>query len=360
MASVRINKLKKFYGSVKAVDGVDLEVKDQEFVVLLGPSGCGKTTTLRCIAGLESPTSGEIYFGDRMVNPLASADRNIAMVFQFFALYPHLNAMDNISFPLRAQGVPAQKVKEKMNWVSNLLGLETILKRKVQTLPGGDQQKVALARAIVRDPAVLLLDEPLSQLDEKFRDEMRSELGRIQKSLQVTTIYVTHDQREAMALADRIILMKDGKILQAGSPRNIYENPGSVFAGYFIGSPGMNFAKCALDGNRLLFEGGQRALQITGDLATLLNQKGKRNLIIGIRPEHISFSATQRESVSSLKIKVTTVEKFSQFEIFSFRLGEELFLGRVREEVPEGAEGYVYFLPDRLRFFDAETERSLF
>jgi ABC-type sugar transport system ATPase subunit len=230
----------------------------------------------------------------------------------------------------------------------------------VQTLPGGDQQKVALARAIVRDPAVLLLDEPLSQLDEKFRDEMRTELGRLQRSLHVTTIYVTHDQREAMALADRIVLMKDGKILQSGSPRDIYDNPGSVFAGYFIGSPGMNFAKCVLDGDRLIFEGGQRDMKITGDLASPLQQKGKQNLLIGIRPEHISFSTTQREPVCSLKIKVAIVEKFSQFKMFSFRLSEELFIARVREEVPESTEGYVYFLPDRLRFFDAETERSIF
>lgn len=360
MAALHIKNLKKFYGSVKAVDGVDLEIKDQGFVVLLGPSGCGKTTTLRCIAGLESPTSGEIYFDSRRVNALAPADRNIAMVFQFFALYPHLNATDNISFPLRAQGISPRKIGEKIAWISGLLGLETILKRKVQTLPGGDQQKVALARAIVRDPAVLLLDEPLSQLDEKFRDEMRTELGRLQRSLRVTTIYVTHDQREAMALADKIVLMKDGKIMQEGSPREIYENPQSVFAGYFIGSPGMNFAKCVWEGDRLLFQGGQSELNLSAQLATFLSQKGKRNLLIGIRPEHISFSAMQREAVCSLRIKVTTVEKFSQFKIFSFRLGEELFMGRVREEVLEGAEGYVYFLPERLRFFDAETERSIF
>jgi len=360
LAAVHVKNLKKFYGSVKAVDGIDLEIKDQEFVVLLGPSGCGKTTTLRCIAGLESPTSGEIYFDSRRVNALEPADRNIAMVFQFFALYPHLNAVDNISFPLRAQGIPPKKISEKIAWISDLLGLETILKRKVQTLPGGDQQKVALARAIVRDPAVLLLDEPLSQLDEKFRDEMRTELGRLQKSLRVTTIYVTHDQREAMALADKIVLMKDGKILQAGSPREIYENPQSVFAGYFIGSPGMNFSQCVWEGGRLLFQGDQSELSLSDKLATLLSQKDKRNLLIGIRPEHISFSATQRESICSLKIKVATVEKFSQFKIFSFHLGEQLFMGRVREEVPEGAEGYVYFLPDRLRFFDAETERSIF
>jgi len=352
--------LKKYYGTVKAVDGVDLEIIDKEFVVLLGPSGCGKTTTLRCVAGLESPTSGEIYFGDLMVNNLEPADRNIAMVFQFFALYPHLSAMDNISFPLRAQGVSGKKIQGKIEWVSDLLQLGGILKRKVQTLPGGDQQKVALARAIVRDPAVLLLDEPLSQLDERFRDEMRTELGRIQKSLQVTTLYVTHDQREAMALADRIVLMKDGKILQVGSPKDLYENPETVFAGYFIGSPGMNFASCILEGDRLLFEVDKKELRLPGDVANQLNQKGRKNLVIGIRPEHISFSQRQKEPVASLGIKVIRAEKFSQFELFSFRLGKKLFMGRVREEVPEGAEGYVRFRPERMRFFDAETGRSVF
>jgi ABC-type sugar transport system ATPase subunit len=359
VATVRLKNLAKFYGIVKAVDGIDLEIQDQEFVVFLGPSGCGKTTTLRCIAGLESPTEGEISFDGRVVNSLEPADRNIAMVFQFFALYPHMNAIDNISFPLRAQGMPAGKIKEKIEWVSNLLGLEDILKRKVQTLPGGDQQKVALARAIVRDPAVLLLDEPLSQLDEKFRDEMRTELGRIQKKLKVTTIYVTHDQREAMALADRIILMRDGKILQASIPRDIYDNPESVFAGYFIGSPGMNFAECVLEGDRLIFEGGQREMKLPGDLAQRLNHKGRRNLIIGIRPENISYSPVQKEPTASLKVNVISVEKFSQFELFSFWLGEKLFMGRVKEDVQEGSEGYVYFQKDHLRFFDSQTEKAI-
>lgn len=359
MATIQISNLTKFYDHVKAVDGIDLEVKNQEFVVLLGPSGCGKTTTLRCIAGLESLTSGQIYFDNRMVNDLDPADRNIAMVFQFFALYPHLSAIDNISFPLRAQGIPGKKIREKIEWVSDLLQIRGILKRKVQTLPGGDQQKVALARAIVRDPAVLLLDEPLSQLDEKFRDEMRTELGRIQKSLKVTTIYVTHDQREAMALADRIIVMKDGKILQAGFPRDLYEKPESVFAGYFIGSPGMNFAECVLQGDRVIFKHTEKDLKLPSDLTDALNQKGSRNLVMGIRPEHISFSVTQKQSVPSLRVKITSVEKFSQFEIFSFRVGETLFMGRVRKEVAEGSEGYAHFRPNRLRFFDAETERSL-
>ncbi len=359
MTTIRIKNLKKYYGLVKAVDGIDLEIRDEEFVVLLGPSGCGKTTTLRCIAGLERPTSGEIYFDDRMVNDFDPADRNIAMVFQFFALYPHLNVMNNISFPLRAQGIPSKKIREKMEWVSDLLQLRGILKRKVLALPGGEQQKAALARAIVRDPAVLLLDEPLSQLDEKFRDEMRTELGRIQKRLKVTTIYVTHDQREAMALADRIIIMKDGKILQTGLPRDLYEKPESVFAGYFIGSPGMNFAECVLQGDRVIFEKTEKDLKLPSDLVDVLSQKESRNLVMGIRPEHVSFSKTQKESVLSLRAKITSVEKFSQFEIFSFRVGEKLFMGRVTEDVAEGSDGYVHFRPDRLRFFDAKTERSL-
>lgn len=359
MTTIRIDNLRKYYGSVKAVDGIDLEIGNEEFVVLLGPSGCGKTTTLRCIAGLESPTSGEIYFDERAVTDLDPADRNIAMVFQFFALYPHLNVKDNISFPLRAQGISGKKIKEKIEWVSDLLQLRGILNRKVLALPGGEQQKAALARAIVRDPAALLLDEPLSQLDEKFRDEMRTELGRIQKSLKVTTIYVTHDQREAMALADRIIIMKDGKILQAGSPRDLYEKPASIFAGYFIGSPGMNFAECDFQGDRVIFKGTHKDLKLPSDLVDALNRKGRQSLVMGIRPEHVSFSMTQQEPVPNLRVKITSVEKFSQFEIFNFRVGEKLFMGRVTEEVAEGSDGYVHFRPDRLRFFDAETEESL-
>jgi ABC-type sugar transport system ATPase subunit len=360
VTTIRIDTLKKYYGSVKAVDGIDLEIRNEEFVVLLGPSGCGKTTTLRCIAGLEPPTSGKIYFDDRMVNDLDPADRNIAMVFQFFALYPHLNVVDNISFPLRAQGIPARKIREKIEWVTDLLQLGGILKRRVLALPGGEQQKAALARAIVRDPAVLLLDEPLSQLDETFRDEMRTELGRIQRSLKVTTIYVTHDQREAMALADRIVVMKDGRILQAGAPRDLYEKPQSVFAGYFVGSPGMNFAECVLQGNRVIFKDTEKDLKLPNDLVEVLNQRGSRDLVIGIRPEHISFSSKQKESVPSLRVTITSVEKFSQFEIFSFRMGKNLFMGRVTEHIAEGSEGYVHFRSDRLCFFDAKTERSLF
>ncbi len=188
---------------------------------------------------------------------------------------------------------------------------------------------------------------------------MRTELGRIQKSLKVTTIYVTHDQREAMALADRIVVMKDGRVLQSGSPRDLYENPESVFAGYFIGSPGMNFAECILQGDRVIFKHSEKDLRLPNDLVDMLNQKGSRDLVMGIRPEHVSFSMTQKESIPSLRAKITSVEKFSQFEIFSFRVGERLFMGRVTEDVAEGSDGYVHFRLDRLRFFDAKTERSL-
>ncbi|MCK5569485.1 MAG: ABC transporter ATP-binding protein, partial [Spirochaetes bacterium] len=210
MAHIKLENLKKYYGKVKAVDDVNLDIKDNEFVVLLGPSGCGKTTTLRCIAGLEPVTGGNIYFDKKNVNRLEPADRNIAMVFQFYALYPHLNANKNIIFPLKAEKMPKSEIKKKVKWVSKLLKIDNILSRKISELPDGDKQKVALARAIVRTPEVLLLDEPLSALDEKFREQMRIEFLRIQKALNVTTIYVTHDQREAMTLADRIVVMKDG------------------------------------------------------------------------------------------------------------------------------------------------------
>ena len=240
MAQIDLKNLTIDFGGFKAVDDVNLTVKNGEFVVYLGPSGCGKTTTLRCIAGLVKATSGDVLFDGKRVNDMSASERNIAMVFQFVSLYPHLKIRENIVFPLKARGVARAEIARKLDWVTDIFKLGDDLDRYPGALPPGARQKVALARAVIREPAVLLLDEPLSAIDEQFREEMRWELGHLQRELGVTTIYVTHDQREAMSLADRIVLMSDGRIVQMGTPDEIFLDPQSVFAGQFIGSPSMN------------------------------------------------------------------------------------------------------------------------
>ncbi len=240
MAIVEARDLKKYFGKVRAVDGVDLFVQDGEFLVLLGPSGSGKTTLMRMIAGLEQPTAGEILIGSQVVNNLPPRVRKIAMVFQSYALYPHKTAFDNIAFPLRAQGLGLKVIYEKVNWAANLLGIAHLLRRKPRELSGGERQRVALARAIVREPSVFLLDEPLSNLDAKLRHAARDELKRFQRSIGTTTIYVTHDQIEAMGLGDRIAIMNEGKVRQIGTPYEIYHEPADTFVATFVGTPPMN------------------------------------------------------------------------------------------------------------------------
>ncbi|MBI4593053.1 MAG: ATP-binding cassette domain-containing protein [Candidatus Rokubacteria bacterium] len=240
MATVETKAVRKLFGDVHAVDGVDLATREGEFLVLLGPSGCGKTTLLRMIAGLEQPTGGEILIGGRVVNDLPPRARKIAMVFQSYALYPHMSAFKNIAFPLKAQGVAAEEIPQKVQWAASLFGIERLLDRKPRQLSGGERQRVALARAVVREPAVFLLDEPLSNLDAKLRASARDELQQFQRRIGTTTIYVTHDQIEAMGLGDRIAVMQGGKVRQIGTPTEVYDEPADTFVAGFLGSPPMN------------------------------------------------------------------------------------------------------------------------
>jgi multiple sugar transport system ATP-binding protein len=243
MATVEARRISKHFDEVHAVDGIDLIAKEGEFLVLLGPSGCGKTTLMRLIAGLEQPTAGEILLDGAVVNDLPPRARNIAMVFQSYALYPHLTVEKNISFPLRAVGMPKDETRKKVEWAAQMFGIERFLDRKPRQLSGGERQRVALARAVVREPVVFLLDEPLSNLDAKLRNSARDELKQFQRNLGTTTIYVTHDQAEAMGLGDRIAVLNQGKVIQIGTPHEIYDRPMDIFVATFIGSPPMNLVE---------------------------------------------------------------------------------------------------------------------
>ncbi len=360
MARIRLENLKKYYGRVKAVDDVSLDIRDNEFIVFLGPSGCGKTTTLRCIAGLESVTDGKIYFDENMVNNSEPADRNIAMVFQFYALYPHLNVYRNISFPLKAEKMHSSDIKQKIKWVSELLRIESILDRKISELPDGEKQKVALARAIVRTPEVLLLDEPLSALDEKFREQMRIEFLRIQRALNVTTVYVTHDQREAMTLADRIVVMKNGKIIESGAPDRLYETPHNLFTGYFIGSPGMNFFECMQKKDGTFCAKTGEAIHFSKSQQNRLKELQPEKFIVGVRPEYLFFSKDTDESVNYFKVMVINTERIHEIHYGNFYIGDTLCKCFITGEVePGGFEGIVSCDDDKICFYDPESGHML-
>jgi ABC-type sugar transport system ATPase subunit len=291
MADISFRRVTKSFASVTVIPELDLIVNSGEFTVLLGPSGCGKTTLLRMVAGLETPTSGEIWIGSREVTDLRPSERDIAMVFQSYALYPHLTVADNLAFPLRVQGVSKDERTHQVQRVSALLGLGKLLDRKPRQLSGGQRQRVALGRAMVREPGVFLFDEPLSNLDASMREEMRSELIRFHDQQRKTIIYVTHDQVEAMTMAERIVVMRDGVIQQIGSPRDIYREPANTFVARFIGSPGMNLLDARITGADLLI-GGAKA-EFVGAVTT----PKEPGFVLGCRPEDIRIGETVESGV---------------------------------------------------------------
>ena len=291
MAQVNLRKLVKHYDETPAVRGIDLDIPDKEFVVLVGPSGCGKTTTLRMIAGLEDITEGEVVIGDTVVNDVPPKDRDIAMVFQNYALYPHMSVYENMSFGLRLKKTPKEEIARRVDSAARILGLTELLQRKPKQLSGGQRQRVAMGRAIVRDPKVFLFDEPLSNLDAKLRVQMRTEIKKIHQKVRTTTVYVTHDQVEAMTLADRVVVMNAGKIEQVGAPNDLYHSPATRFVAGFIGSPAMNMVSCGLEEAA----GGLR-LRLSDKVAFPLNGErggryrahvGSKKLLCGLRPEHL-------------------------------------------------------------------------
>ena len=300
MASITFKNVKKVYpNGVVAVQSFDLDIADREFVVLVGPSGCGKSTTLRMIAGLEDITEGELYLGDKLINDVVPKNRDIAMVFQNYALYPHLTVFDNIAFGLKLRKVPRKIIKKKVEDVAQVLNLEELLQRKPKALSGGQRQRVALGRAIVRDPAVFLLDEPLSNLDANLRTQMRSEIKKLHYRLGTTFVYVTHDQTEAMTMGDRLVVMKDGFVQQVDSPQNLYDNPCNLFVAGFIGSPKMNTIEAVLKrrdgGIAAVFDGGALSIPAARTADGSLDNYIDKEVIIGIRPECFYL---EKESVS--------------------------------------------------------------
>mgnify|MGYP000867893528 FL=1 len=368
MASVTLkNVCKVFEGGTKAVSDFSLEVKDKEFVILVGPSGCGKSTTLRMIAGLEEITSGELYIGDTLANDIAPKDRDIAMVFQNYALYPHMTVYDNMAFGLKLRKVPKDEIKRRVEEAARTLDISHLLDRKPKALSGGQRQRVALGRAIVRNPKVFLLDEPLSNLDAKLRAQMRTEISKLHKRLGTTFIYVTHDQTEAMTMGDRIVVMKDGVIQQVDSPQNLYDRPVNLFVAGFIGSPQMNFIDGTISkvGGDYFFEFGQYKIRIPKEKnkGDVLKDYAGKKIIFGIRPENVhdepDFLAKVQEGIVEADVEVTEL------------MGSETYLYLNCEHTPitarvnpattakTGNRIKVAFDLPKLHLFDRETEKTI-
>ncbi|ULJ75695.1 ABC transporter ATP-binding protein [Rhizobium gallicum] len=309
MAGIELRNINKIYGnSFHALQDLNFDIRDGEFMVFVGPSGCGKSTALRMIAGLESITSGELRIGDRLVNDVDPKDRDIAMVFQSYALYPHKTVRENIAFPLLMAGLPKTEIARRVDETARILELTTLLDRKPALLSGGQRQRVAMGRAIVRQPAAFLMDEPLSNLDAKLRVQMRAEIASLQRKLNVTTIYVTHDQVEAMTMGDRVAVMKGGVLQQVDTPQNLYNRPDNVFVAAFIGSPSMNLHEAVLNGRTLTL--GSNSFEIPDrvfEYRPSLNGASNRQVIVGIRPEHMNDAAI-RPSSAEISAPITLVE----------------------------------------------------
>lgn len=359
MASVELRNVWKIYGGkVQAVIDACWKCKDGEFFSILGPSGCGKSSTLRMIAGLEEITRGEILFDDRVVNQMPPSERNVAMVFENWALYPNLNVYENIAFPLRVRKLPEAEIDRKVKWAAEFLGLEPVLKTRVRHLSGGEMQRVSIGRAIVREPAVLIMDEPISHLDAGLRARMRDELKKQVAELGVTTLYITHDQVESMAMADRIAIMNLGRIQQVGTPLDIYYNPANEFVGGFIGEPPMNFTLCELvqEGEDYFVVSPSFRLQLD-DLckARFLGYRGSSKLKLGVRPEDVLVSLTPMPN--SFGLKVDFVEPQGDRTIISLRMNGDIFLAQVLGNLRPAIDQTVYVTFDQrhMHFFDVET-----
>ena len=368
MASISIRNLNKTYpDGVEVIDGLNLEIKDKEFIVLVGPSGCGKSTTLRMIAGLEDITGGELAIGDRVVNDVQPKDRDIAMVFQNYALYPHMSVYKNMAFGLELKKVPKDEIDQKIKEAAKVLDLEKYLNRKPKALSGGQRQRVALGRAMVRNPAVFLLDEPLSNLDAKLRTQMRTEISKLHRKLQTTFVYVTHDQTEAMTMGDRIVVLKDGKIQQVDTPENLYNKPANIFVAGFIGSPQMNFIN-----SKVTQQDSKYFVQIDGCTVEIPAGKNKndvlskyvgKEVVVGVRPEdfHLDQAFIEMAPNSLIDVKVDLTEMMGA-EVYCYgKIDDEAIIFRApsRFRPKEQEEIVVAIDVNKIHLFDKETTESI-
>lgn len=370
MANVTLKNIKKvFVKDVAVVQDFNLEIADKEFVVLVGPSGCGKSTTLRMVAGLEEITEGEIYIGDRIVNNVAPKDRDIAMVFQNYALYPHMTVYNNMAFALKLRKVKKSEIDRKVKEAAEILGITELLQRKPKTLSGGQRQRVAIGRAIVRAPQVFLMDEPLSNLDAKLRNQMRAEIIKLRQRVNTTFIYVTHDQTEAMTLGDRIVVMKDGLIQQIGTPGEVFNHPANLFVAGFIGSPQMDFlpAKLIVSEGKYAVQLYDAQIALPDDKQNALDRQLPIDVTLGIRPEHIVIVPEGTEN--SIRARVDVSEMMGSEIYLHVKVEGENIVIRVditdmydKITFEQEKENYVYFtLPGNLiNLFDVETEKRLF
>jgi multiple sugar transport system ATP-binding protein len=368
MSGVRLSHIYKRFGDITTINDLDLEIRDKEFLVLVGPSGCGKTTTLRMIAGLEEISEGELYIGDRLVNDVHPKDRDIAMVFQSYALYPHMTCYENMSFGLSLKKTPKKEIDARVREAARILDIEHLLDRKPKALSGGQRQRVALGRAIVREPAVFLMDEPLSNLDAKLRVQMRTEISKLHQRLQTTVIYVTHDQTEAMTMGTRIVVMKDGVIQQVDTPLEIYQRPANQFVASFIGSPAMNFVdgKLREDGQGLFFDTKHAIVKFPEGKASVLRDKGYigKEVVLGIRPEALHDEPvvmdTLKDSIFQANIDVV---EFMGSEMFLYvsGFGDNSITARVnaRNAFTPNTSIQLAIDMNKTHVFDKETEERV-
>jgi multiple sugar transport system ATP-binding protein len=364
MAKVLLEHVVKQFGNVTAVNDVTLDIPDRQFTVLVGPSGCGKTTGLRLIAGLEEATSGNIYIGERIVNDVAPKDRDIAMVFQNYALYPHMTVYDNMAFGLRLRKYARPEIDRRVKEAAEMLGIQTLLDRKPKQLSGGQRQRVALGRAIVREPQVFLMDEPLSNLDAKLRVQTRAEIKKLHARLQTTTVYVTHDQVEAMTMGDRIVVMKDGVVQQVDSPMNLYERPANLFVAGFIGSPAMNFleTKLARQDGRLLVDGGVFRAEVPPEHNAALADWAGKPIIFGIRPEDVHDRASAPSGDGALlRANVDVHEPLGSDVILYLTAGSHTLVARVdaHTQARMGQATEVVFNMKKMHVFNPETHAAI-
>jgi len=362
MAGVTFDKVAKRYGKVSVIENLNLDIKNEEFMVLVGPSGCGKSTALRMIAGLEEISSGTISIGDRVVNDLPPKNRDIAMVFQSYALYPHMTVRENLEFGLQIRKMPRQEIDRLVTDAAQILDISHLLDRKPKQLSGGQRQRVAVGRAIVRKPSVFLFDEPLSNLDAKLRVQMRAEITKLQQRLKTTTVYVTHDQVEAMTMGNRIAVMNQGRIQQVGTPLDLYEQPSNVFVASFIGTPPMNLIKATLTENGKVLAATKYTIPVPKSLQNLTAGKEGRKVVAGLRPENlVDADRPSRGETARITAEVEIAEPLGHEVVAHARMGDDILVAKLEpHHIPKIGDKIELVLElDTLHLFDAETESRM-